>query len=59
MIGKVVLLLSECKKVKAEVKLCNVSDNIRGLIRITKLKIDIQKDREKAVAAFDKKGWFG
>ncbi len=58
MIGKIIILQQECKSMGILMKVCNMSDELRKVFKITKLKIDIQKDREKAIASFDKKGWF-
>jgi anti-sigma B factor antagonist len=58
MIGKIIILQQECKSMGIVMKVCNMSDDMRKVFKITKLKIDIQKDRENAIASFDKKGWF-
>ena len=61
MIGKLVLLHKKCKDAEVKLKVCNISDNVMEVFKITRLHkvFDIQKDREKAVKSFDKKGWFG
>lgn len=61
MIGKLVLLSKKCKQDDIKLKLCNISPNVAEVFQIMRLNkvFDIQKDEEKAVASFDKKGWFG
>ena len=61
MIGKLVLLHKRCKTAEINMKVCNISDNVMEVFKITRLHkvFDIQKDRAKALASFDKKGWFG
>ena len=61
MIGKLVLLHKKCKSAEVVMKVCQISDNVMEVFKITRLHkvFDIQKDREKALESFDKKGWFG
>lgn len=61
MIGKLVLLHKKCKSSDVTMKVCNISDNVMEVFKITRLHkvFDIHKDRDKALASFDKKGWFG
>ncbi len=61
MIGKLVLLHKKCKKDAIDLKLCEISPNVAEVFKIMKLNkvFDIQKDEEKAIKAFNKKGWFG
>jgi anti-sigma B factor antagonist len=61
MIGKLVLLHKRCKSAEIKMKVCQISDNVMEVFKITRLHkvFDIQKDREKALDSFDKKGWFG
>ena len=61
MIGKLVLLNKKCKKDGIALKLCNISPNVTEVFKIMRLTkvFDIQKDEEKAITSFDKKGWFG
>ena len=61
MIGKLVLLHKKCKDQDVKLKVCNISDNVMEVFKITRLHkvFDIQKDRDKGVKSFDKKGWFG
>jgi anti-sigma B factor antagonist len=61
MIGKLVLLNKKCKSDGINLKLCSISDNVMEVFRIMRLNkvFDIQSDEEKALKAFDKKGWFG
>ena len=61
MIGKIILLNKKCKSNDVKLKLCNISDNVMEVFKLMRLNkvLDIHKDEEKAVASFDKKGWFG
>jgi anti-sigma B factor antagonist len=61
MIGKIILLNKKCKAEDINFKLCNISDNVMEVFKLMRLNkvLDIQKDEEKALASFDKKGWFG
>ena len=60
MIGKVILLNKKCKGAKVNLKLCEISDNVMEVFKLMRLNkiLDIQKSEEKALAAFDKKGFF-
>ena len=60
MITKLVMLNKGCKSQGVALKFCEVSPNVMEVFKITKLNklFDIQSDEEKAVASFDKKGWF-
>jgi anti-sigma B factor antagonist len=61
MISKLVLLNKACKTAGVTLKFCEVSSNLMEVFKITKLNkvFDIEKTEEKALASFDKKGWFG
>ncbi|MBM3998918.1 MAG: STAS domain-containing protein [Planctomycetes bacterium] len=61
MIGKLVLFNNKCKAADVKLKLCGISDNVIEVFKITKLNkvFDIQKTEEKAIASFEKRGWFG
>jgi anti-anti-sigma factor len=61
MIGKLVLLNRKCREQQVQLKLCNIDPNIAEVFKIMQLNkvFDIQKDEEKAIKAFSKKGWFG
>ena len=61
MITKLVMLNKNCKKQGVALKFCEVSPNVMEVFKITKLNklFDIQEGEEKAMASFDKKGWFG
>ncbi len=61
MITKLVMLNKNCKAQGVALKFCDVSPNVMEVFKITKLNklFDIQGTEEKAVASFDKKGWFG
>ena len=49
------------KQAGIDLKLCSIPDDIMEVFRITKMNkaFDIQKDEEKGLKAFNKKGWFG
>jgi len=61
MITKLVMLNKRCKTQGVSLKFCEVSPNVMEVFKITKLNklFDIQSEEERAVASFDKKGWFG
>lgn len=61
MINNVVNFHRKCKKNDITLKLSDVSDDIMQVFKLMKLNkiLDMQKDEEKAIASFDKKGWFG
>ncbi|MEM8666481.1 MAG: STAS domain-containing protein [Planctomycetota bacterium] len=61
MITKLVMLNKTCKAQDIVLKFCEVSPNVLEVFKITKLNklFDIQDTEEKALASFDKKGWFG
>jgi anti-sigma B factor antagonist len=61
MIGKLVLLNKKCKTSNIDLKLCQITANVFEVFKIMRLNkvFDIHKDEERAVKAFDKKGWFG
>ena len=61
MITKLVMLNKTCKAQGIALKFCEVSPNVLEVFKITKLNklFDIQEGEEKALASFDKKGWFG
>lgn len=61
MITKLVMLNKSCKAQGVTLKFCEVSANVMEVFKITKLNklFDIQEGEEKAIASFDKKGWFG
>ena len=60
MIGKLVLLNKKCKADGITLKLSNISDSVSEVFEIMKLDkiFDIYKTQEKAVKAFNSKGWF-
>jgi anti-anti-sigma factor len=61
MITKLVMVNKACKAQGVTLKFCEVSQNVMEVFKITKLNklFDIQATEEKAIASFDKKGWFG
>ena len=61
MITKLVMLNKTCKAKEVNLKFCEVSPNVMEVFKITRLNklFDIQDGEEKAIASFDKKGWFG
>ncbi|MDG2221855.1 MAG: STAS domain-containing protein [Rubripirellula sp.] len=61
MITKLVMLNKTCKAQGIALKFSDVSPNVLEVFKITKLNklFDIQEGEDKAMASFDKKGWFG
>jgi anti-sigma B factor antagonist len=61
MLGKLVMFGKKCKAAGVDLKLCNIPNDIMEVFKITKMNkaFDIQKDEEKGLKAFTKKGWFG
>jgi anti-sigma B factor antagonist len=61
MITKLVLLNKACQAQSIEMKFCEVSQNVMEVFKITKLNklFALYDSEEKAIASFDKKGWFG
>ncbi len=61
MITKLVMLNKGCKAQGVALKFCEVSPNVMEVFKITKLNrlFDIQVGEDKALASYDKKGWFG
>ncbi|QDV64258.1 MULTISPECIES: STAS domain-containing protein [Crateriforma] len=60
MITKLVMLNKGCKAQGVTLKFCEVSPNVMEVFKITKLNklFSIVDSEEKALASFDKKGWF-
>jgi anti-sigma B factor antagonist len=61
MIGKLILLNKKCKGDDIKLKMCNISDNVMEVFKLMRLNkiLDLQTNEEKALASYDKKGWFG
>ena len=61
MITKLVMLNKGCKAQGIALVFCEVSANVMEVFKITKLNklFNIQTTEDKALASFDKKGWFG
>lgn len=62
MIGKLVLLHKKCKSSDVTMKVCDISDNVMEVFKITRLHkvFSIAKDREAALKSFEGGGgWFG
>jgi len=61
MIGKVILLNKKCKAANVKLKLCDICDNVLEVFKLMRLNkiLEIHPDIDKAIAAFEKKGWFG
>ena len=59
-LGKLITLDKKVKAHGGKLKLCNIRPEIYEVFAITKLNklFDIQDTEEKAIASFDKKGWF-
>ena len=60
MLGKLVTFKKQCKDKTIQLKVCSITPEIMEVFRITKLNkvFEIVKDEEKAIASFNKKGWF-
>ena len=61
MIGKIMSLNKKCKADEIDLKLCGICKEIMEIFTMLKLNkvLDMQKTEEKAMAAFQKKGFFG
>jgi anti-sigma B factor antagonist len=61
MINNIVNFHRKCQKADVKLKLCDISKDVMEVFNLMKLQkfLDIQKTEEKAIASFDKKGWFG
>jgi anti-anti-sigma factor len=61
MLGTIVRMNKKCKEYKAKLKLCSIAPEILKVFKITKLDklLDIESDEEAALAAFNKRGFFG
>jgi anti-sigma B factor antagonist len=61
MINNIVNFHRKCQKADVKLKLCDISKDVMEVFNLMKLQkfLDIQKSEEKAIASFDKKGWFG
>ncbi len=61
MLGRLVMFLKKCQQQDIQLKVCSISDEIMEVFKITKLNkmFDIYKNEQKALEAFNKKGWFG
>lgn len=61
MIGRLIMLNKKCKDRDIKLHLCSVAPAIMGVFKITGLGkgLSVFDDEAKAIAAFDKKGWFG
>ena len=60
MIGKLVSLNKACKQAGVTLKLSNISKDIMQVFTLTRLDrvLDIHDEEERALAAFQKRGWF-
>ena len=60
MMGKILLLSKKCKADGVNLKLCSITPDVLEVFTIMRLNkvLDLQPTEEKAIAAFDKKGWF-
>jgi len=60
-LGKLVSLNKKCKADQTNLKMCNIAPEIMKVFQITKLNkvFDIHDTEEKALSAFNKRGWFG
>jgi anti-anti-sigma factor len=59
-LGKLVSINRKCKESNTNLKMCQISPDIMKVFEITRLNkvIDIYDTEEKAISAFNKKGWF-
>lgn len=60
MIGKIIQLKKKCGD-DIKLKLCAISDNVMEVFKLMRLHkaLELYKDESKALASFEKKGWFG
>ena len=61
LVDKLVSINRKCKADQTTLKMCNISPDIMKVFEITRLNkvIDIHESEEKAISAFNKRGWFG
>lgn len=61
MIGKLILVNKKCKAEDIKLKMCNISENVMEVFKLMRLNkiLDLQTSEEKALASYEKKGWFG
>jgi anti-anti-sigma factor len=61
MINNIVNFHRKCSKNDIKLKLCEISKDVMEVFNLMKLHklLDIQKSEDKAIASFEKKGWFG
>ena len=61
MIGKIILLNNKCKKADVDFRLCEIAPEVMEVFKLMRLNrvLNIQKTEEKALASYDKKGFFG
>jgi anti-sigma B factor antagonist len=61
MLGRLVMFLKKCQQQDVQLKVCSIDADIAEIFKITKLNkmFDIYKNEQKALDAFNKKGWFG
>jgi len=61
MIGKLIQFGKKCKSIDVQLRFCNINENIEQVFTLMKLEkvFHIDKDEEKSLASFNKKGWFG
>ena len=61
MLGKLITLNKRCKDAAVHLKLCSIDPQIMQVFKMTKLDkvFQIFDDEERALSAFEKKGFFG
>lgn len=61
MIGKLILFGKKCNSSNVDLRICGINPNIKEVFDLMKLEkiFKVSEDEAKAVAAFNKKGWFG
>lgn len=60
MLGKLISLNKKAKEAKVDLKLSNIDPQIMQVFKLTRLDkvLDIQPSEDRALSAFEKKGWF-
>lgn len=60
MLGKIIKLNKSCKEAEVKLKLCNICPDIMQVFTLMKLHkvLEIHDDESRALAAFERKGWF-
>jgi anti-sigma B factor antagonist len=61
MIGKLIQFGKKCQSADIKLRLSNINDNVQQVFDLMKLGkvFKVDETEEKAIEAFEKKGWFG